>query len=379
MLRALFAGAEPVDPEPLATALQTPHAEGLQASASSYLLPTLSRDRFGGPRVKAPAEHRTPVQTPAERNLLIELWAEHGKKPGRDCMKLVLRDFNKRAIAQLEEYKRTGAALPMDEILELKDIGQLNKFIKDLTRSEEQRHAQLFSRASTYLSACPVNTEHLATPLTSPTMGMPLQPNPLPAAQPALSSFPGTLFQPLPVGSSLAPSAQQSGPVLLAGNMPSGSHHQPQGDLSAFHQQSSEHQPASKKRRRQQHAAAAREKTMAKQQLQHLAPHEAQLHFQASVATASFQGSPAPAPSEAKRSNRGGRGTTHECRECHMPKAGHGQGKCIFVERDDAGNPIVDKTKPNKPDRAIKEGIPYHLLNELGLARMAALQDASNA
>ena len=45
-------------------------------------------------------------------------------------MKLVLRDFNKCAIAQLHEYQKAHQPLPVDEMLALKDLKHLTNFVK---------------------------------------------------------------------------------------------------------------------------------------------------------------------------------------------------------------------------------------------------------
>ena len=94
----------------------------------------------------------------------------------------------------------------------------------------------------------------------------------------------------------------------------------------------------------------------------------------------SSNGHPAPptAPEEAKRSRRGGKGSSHTCRNCHLPKKGHPKGTCSFVERDDDGQPIVNKIKAPKPDPVKKAGLPYHKLNEAGIERLRSLESVAD-
>ena len=263
---AWFAGHEPADHPPSAETFQPPATGSLQASASSYLFGSLSRQHFGGRRVKAPAEHRMPVHTSAERDLLIDLWSQHGKKPGKDCMKLVLRDFNKCAIAQLQEYENAHQPIPVKDMLAPKDLKQLTNFIKGLEKSEEHRQAQMYTNAVTYLSSQVLNPESLATPFTGPTSALQLQPHPLPTLQPHVVG--NSSAQSLPFGSISAHVPQTPSVLQGAMHLSGPSRLQPQANASAQPAFTHQDQP-SRKRRRQQLAAQAKDNARTKQQRQH--------------------------------------------------------------------------------------------------------------
>ena len=350
------AGLQPDADEPAATSTGNPAAE--QASACAHLSARISRTHFGGSRVKAPAEHRLPVQTRAEHQLLVDLWSQHGRKPGKDKIKLVLRDFNQCAIAQIQEFKLLQQDIPFDEMLFPKDLGQLQKFIKGLDRSNEQRQARLYSNVSRDLAAHTTSEHPSPSPFPSQG-GMSLQPGPVPTPQsPEMANPEAPPWPPA--------STHRSSPVEhVSATAPNS------GDGDVIHH---EEPPADRKRKRREHAEAAKLRAQRRR-------HEAS---SATSVKASIAHQPKPAdaglqPQQHQVNARGGKGTAKLCRWCGLPKIGHAKSGCQHVERDAAGEAIVDESKAPRPDAAIKEGLPFYKLNAAGLERQKTLYGSPQA
>ena len=371
----------------------------LQASATQHLSKPLSREHFGGTRVKAPAEHRLPVHTKAERELLVNLWAQRGQKPGKDGIKMVLRDFNLCAIEQIEQIKITKQHPPYEQMLFLKDLKQLHQFIKNLTRVEDQRQAQLFSNAARELlpmqSPEYLNINNLSShgimPLQHPSMPSP-QPLPL-AAFADLSMAPEHMPAP---GPSLPSIGAANGSFMDMPQPPTGtaiatSQQQPQGhtgtkrkyrDLAArakkVHAQRPRlDSPAGLHIAAASHVNPSNQPEDSNGNLLPTSP--AAVHGISSKQPKARNGSKPPV--KAKTTLRGGTKIKKTCWTCWMPKAGHPMSGCPFAAKDDAGKYIEDKDQPFKPHPNYKNGtkfLPVYILNEEGLAKQKALSAISD-
>ncbi len=102
--------------------------------------------------MKDPAEHRLHVQTKAEREFTVNLWAQRGQKHGKECIQLMLHDFNLCAIKQIEQIKITMQHLPSEQMLFIMDVKQLPQFTENLINSKDESQARLFRNTAVELS-----------------------------------------------------------------------------------------------------------------------------------------------------------------------------------------------------------------------------------
>ncbi len=96
----LSAGQRPRAKRRVATGSDPSASIVLQASSTEHASKTMCHEHFGGTRVKAPAEHRLPVHTKAERELLVNVWSQRGQtwerwhEIGPACLQFVCHSAN---------------------------------------------------------------------------------------------------------------------------------------------------------------------------------------------------------------------------------------------------------------------------------------------